>query len=106
MSRQISSEDLRKAVRATGLSLRELSLEIKYSTTTLSLWLRGQYPNDSADLETAIAQWVSAVALSARDRRKFAYISDLLDNAEDKQAIIDTILRASIEATQTNRSSS
>lgn len=88
-----SSDELRAIVKASKLSLRELSQELKYSTTTLSLWLRGQYPNDPADLEAAIAQWASALNLSVRDRRKFAYISDLLDNAEDKHAVIETILR-------------
>jgi transcriptional regulator with XRE-family HTH domain len=108
MKQIFSSQTLRDFVQASGLSLRELSSEINYSTTTLSLWLRGEYPN-AAKLEDAIAKWANALALTPADRRKFSYISDLLDNAEDKQAIIDTILhttRSIPSTTQTKRSSS
>lgn len=93
MQKIYSPDELRAIVRECGLTQSELSSEINYSTTTLSLWLRGQYPNDASKLEAAIAHWVSASALSPRDRRKISYIQDLLDHAEDKQAIIDTILR-------------
>lgn len=98
-------KDLRSIVRESGISLSELSSEINYSKTTLSLWLRGIYPNDATNLEAAISRWANALNLTPRDRRKFAYISDLLDHAEDKQAILDTILRTA-RKTETIRQSS
>lgn len=89
-----SSEELRAFVQ-NKISLRELSSAINYSATTLSLWLRGLYPNDATQLEAALARWVHAQGLSVRDQRKFSYIMDLLHHAEDKQAIIDTIVQLS-----------
>lgn len=85
-------KDLRSLVRESGISLGELSSTINYSKTTLSLWMRGRYPNAHA-LEEAIARWAGTLGLTPRDRRKCGYISDLLDHAENKDAIIDAILR-------------
>lgn len=99
ISSPLSSDDLRAIVREKKISLGKLSSEINYSVTTLSLWLRGIYPNDATLLECAILRWASAQNLSPRDRRKFAYITDLLDNAENKHALLCTILRSTTSRT-------
>lgn len=70
------------------LSLGELSKLIGVSKTSLSYWLRRNYPSDPSRLEAKIKLWLDALFLTRRDERLLMSIQDKLDEADSKKAVV------------------
>lgn len=91
------SDVLRKQVReymaAFDIGQRELSRGLAFSATALNQWLNRKYPHDPAALEAALERWMSQqnpefIQLSRADKRRLAYILDLLNHADNKAALL------------------
>lgn len=88
--RELVHED----IRSETTSLSELARSIQLSPTYISLWLRKKCTWDVTKLERRLRQHYSAKRLSVRDQLRMDRIVELLNDADDKHALIEALAAA------------
>jgi hypothetical protein len=89
----LTSDELRDYVikYKNDRKLNELSQSIGVSKTTLSQYSNGIYPGNNGKMERKLREHISAKSLNFRDERKLLEIIAILDDAENREGIINAI---------------
>lgn len=88
--RELVDED----IQSGNTTLSELARSVGRSPTYISLWLRNKAPWNVAKLERLLGQHYSAKSLSVRDQLRMDRIVELLNDADDKHALIEALAAA------------
>lgn len=86
-------DEINDRIKANEFSAAELSAALSVSTTSVSLWRNNKYARDVSTLETKIRRFLRSRSLSAHDEKILVSLLRLLDESEDRTALIGYLVR-------------